>query len=54
MKYSLGWLGFDPLTIRFTGTGADAKTTLPFLAQKFSDAEYDREEEIRQESEDHE
>lgn len=50
MKYSLQWLSFDPLTIRFTGSGKDAKETLPFLAQKFQEAEYDREQSIMAEA----
>lgn len=48
MKYSLTWLGNDPLTIRFTGTGEQAKNELPNLSQIFADAEYDRQEELRQ------
>lgn len=52
MEYSLTWLGFDPLTIRFTGTGEQAKNELSNLSQIFADAEYDRQEEFRQEVED--
>jgi len=51
MEYSLTWLGFDPLTIRFTGTGEQAKKDLPQLAQSFIWAEQDRQEEFRQEAE---
>lgn len=52
MDYSLRWSSFDPLTIRFTGTGEQAKQELPRLAELFANAEDDRQEEFRQEAED--
>lgn len=48
MKYSLIWFSNNPLTIRFTGTGKQAKDELSNLSQIFADAEYDRQEELRQ------
>lgn len=51
MEYSLQWLGSDPLTIRFKGTGEQAKKELPRLSELFADAEFEREEQIRQDVE---